>query len=54
MNTIQIIGIIFLIMCSWIVYEIWRAPLIRKSSDGTWIEVEPTKKLSNLFKKRKK
>jgi hypothetical protein len=54
MNMIQIVGIVFLIMFLWIVFEIWRAPLIRKNPDGTWIEVKPTKKISELFKKRKK
>lgn len=43
-----------LISLVWIVYEMWRAPLMEKQSDGTWKTIIPAKKLSDLFKKRKK
>jgi hypothetical protein len=54
MNIIQIIGIVLLILWVWIVYEIWRAPIVKEDSNGKWIELEPTKKFSDLFKKIKK
>jgi hypothetical protein len=54
MNIIQIAGIILLVLWAWTIYEFWRAPLVKKDSNGKWIEIEPEKKLSDLFKKRKK
>jgi hypothetical protein len=37
----------------WIFYEAWRAPLMRENEDGSWTTIKPTKKLSDLFKKKK-
>jgi len=54
METIKILGIIMLILWAWIVFEIWRAPLYKEGSDGRFTEINPPKKLSDLFKKRKK
>ena len=34
-------------------YEIWRAPLMEETDDGRLITKRPTKKLSDLFKKKK-
>jgi di/tricarboxylate transporter len=46
------IGIIFIITSLWIAYEIWRAPLMEETEDGKLITKRPTKKLSDLWRKR--
>jgi hypothetical protein len=45
-----VIGIIGTFL--WLGYEMWRAPLLEEKEDGTWKTIKPTKKLSDLFKKR--
>jgi hypothetical protein len=42
----------FSITTIWIGYEIWRAPMMRENEDGTWTTIKPTKRLSDLFKKK--
>ena len=42
----------FSITTIWIAYEIWRAPLMQETMDGKLITKRPTKKLSDLFKKK--
>jgi hypothetical protein len=54
MEEIKIIGIIFLFTFVWMAFEVWRAPTYDEKSNGKYTEIESTKKLSNLFKKRKK
>lgn len=54
MTTLQIIGLVFVIISLWMAFEMWRAPLYREEGNGTWTELEPPKKLSDLFKKKKK
>ena len=48
----KIVGIIFFIVGIWMGYEIWRAPLMEETEDGRLITKRPTKKLSDLFKKK--
>ena len=48
----KIVGIIFCIVGIWMGYEIWRAPLMEETEDGRLITKRPTKKLSDLFKKK--
>lgn len=36
----------------WMAYEIWRAPLMEETEDGRLITKRPTKKLSDLWRKR--
>ena len=36
----------------WMVYEVWRAPLMEETEDGGLITKVPAKKLSDLWKKR--
>lgn len=48
----MIIGIILISLAIWIGYEIWRAPLLQETEDGKWITKKPTKKISDLFKKK--
>lgn len=47
------LGIVFIFTAIWIAYEIWRAPLMEETEDGGLRTIRPTKKLSDLFKKKK-
>ncbi len=38
----------------WIMYECWRAPLMEETDDGRLITKRPTRKFSDLFKKKEK
>jgi hypothetical protein len=42
----------FSITTIWIAYEMWRAPLLEETENGRFITKRPTKKLSDLFKKK--
>jgi hypothetical protein len=42
----------FSITTIWIAYEMWRAPLLEETESGRFITKRPTKKLSDLFKKK--
>jgi hypothetical protein len=42
--------IILIIIFIWLAYELWRAPLIEEYTGKV---IRPTKKLSDLFKKKK-
>lgn len=46
------LGIFFILISLWIAYEIWRAPLMEETEDGKLITKRPTKKLSDLWRKR--
>jgi len=50
MNKLIFCSIFFLVWLLWIVYEIWRAPLLEEGQDGNWIVKKPAKKLTDLFK----
>jgi hypothetical protein len=53
MSTFQIISLVlFVSVWLWIVYEMWRAPLMEETADGKLITKRPTKKLKELFKKK--
>lgn len=47
-----LIIISLLVLIIWMVYEIWRAPLVEETGDGKIITKKPTKKLSDLWQKR--
>lgn len=53
MSGYTIFGIILVIVTLWMAYEIWRAPLMEETEDGGLRTIRPTKKLSDLFKKKK-
>ena len=53
MSGYTIFGLILLVSTLWMAYEIWRAPLMQETEDGRLITKRPTKKLSDLFKKKK-
>ena len=48
----KILGIICFIVVIWMVYEIWRAPLMEETNDGKLITKRPTRKLSDLWRKQ--
>ncbi len=48
-----ILGIILVVVSLWMAFEIWRAPLMQETEDGGFRTIIPTKKLSDLFKKKK-
>lgn len=47
------VGLILVITSIWMAYEIWRAPLMEETDDGKLITKRPTRKLSDLWRKRK-
>jgi hypothetical protein len=49
----KILGILFVLIGFWMAYEIWRAPLMEETDDGRLITKRPTKKLSDLWRKRR-
>jgi len=51
MSIFKILGLIFVILWLWIIYELWRAPWIEEQPNGDRKIIRPVKKLSNLFKK---
>jgi hypothetical protein len=53
MNGISILILVSLLLWSWIVYEVWRAPMLKENEDGTYTTIRAEKKLSDLFKKKK-
>ena len=53
MSGYTIFGIILVVLSLWIAFEVWRAPLMEETDDGRLITKRPTKKLSDLFKKKK-
>jgi hypothetical protein len=46
-------ALLLIIVGFWITYEIWRAPLMEESENGTYKTKRPTKKLSDLWRRRK-
>lgn len=48
----KILGVFLIFVALWMVYEIWRAPLMEETDDGRLITKRPTRKLSDLFKKK--
>jgi hypothetical protein len=51
---IQCIGIGILGTFIWIIFEFWRAPLLKENEDGSWSTIRPPKKINNPFKNFKK
>lgn len=48
------IGLLLILTSIWMAYEIWRAPLMEETDNGRLITKRPTRKLSDLFKKKTK
>lgn len=49
----KIFGVLFISVFLWITYEIWRAPLMEETENGKLKTKRPTKKLSDLCRRRK-
>ncbi len=45
--------IIAILITLWMIYEIWRAPLMEETEDGRMTTKRPTKKLTDLWQKQK-
>lgn len=37
----------------WLLFEAWRAPHFQQDAEGNWHQIRPTKKLKDLFKRKK-
>jgi len=48
----KFIILLAIITTLWMAYEIWRAPLMEETEDGRLITKRPTRKLSDLWRKR--
>lgn len=46
-------GILLIVIGLWLAFEIWRAPLMEETKDGKLKTKRPTKKLSDLWQKRR-
>ncbi len=38
----------------WMLFEMWKAPLLREKSDGSWTTIRKEKKIMDFFKKKNK
>ena len=38
----------------WMAYEIWKAPLLKENSDGSYTTIRESKKIMDFFKKKNK
>jgi hypothetical protein len=46
--------IIFILLNIWVIFEMWKAPLLEEKSEGNWVTIKKEKKISDLFKKKTK
>jgi hypothetical protein len=53
MDGLSIFSIFFTLLWVWIIYEGWRAPMMKENEDGSFTTIRPAKKFKDLFKKRK-
>lgn len=53
MSGLTIFWVVFALVWVWIIYEGWRAPMMKEQPNGTYKTIRPAKKLSDLFKKNK-
>ncbi len=45
---IGIVGTFF-----WMMFEMWKAPLLDQKPDGSWVELRKERKIMDFFKKKK-
>jgi hypothetical protein len=50
---VKLFIVIIIVFWIWIVFEMWRAPMMEETEDGGLITKKPTKKLSDLWRKRR-
>lgn len=48
----KILALLFIISSLWIAFEIWRAPMMEEMENGDLRIKRPSKKLSDLWRKR--
>jgi hypothetical protein len=36
----------------WMAFEMWKAPLLRENTDGSWTTIKDSKKIMDFFKKK--
>ena len=48
------IAITLILIGFWIAYEIWKAPLLKENSDGSYSTIRESKKIMDFFKKKNK
>lgn len=48
-----LIGIVILSFL-WIGFEMWKAPLLRENTDGSWTTIRKERKIMDFFKKKPK
>jgi hypothetical protein len=48
------IGICILLSFLWVVFEMWKSPLLRENPDGSWTTIRKEKKIMDFFKKKNK
>ncbi len=46
---IGIVGTFF-----WMMFEMWKAPLLDQKPDGSWVELRKERKIMDFFKKKNK
>jgi hypothetical protein len=52
--TLYFIGICILLSVLWMVFEMWKSPLLRENPDGSWTTIRKEKKIVDFFKKKPK
>jgi hypothetical protein len=53
MDGLSIFSIFFTLLWVWVIYEGWRAPMMKENEDGSFTTIRPAKKFKDLFKKKK-
>jgi hypothetical protein len=53
MSGLTILIMVSLLLWGWVLYEAWRAPMMRENEDGSFTTIKPEKKFRDLFKKKK-
>jgi hypothetical protein len=38
----------------WIIFEVWKAPLLKENTDGSYTTIKESKKIMDFFKKKNK
>ena len=38
----------------WMLFEMWKAPLLRENPDGSWTTIRKEKKIMDFFEKKNK
>lgn len=50
----KIFIVCYVLLIIWLAFEMWRAPVLLEKSDGGFKTIRPERKLSDLWKKKKK